>query len=193
MIDTTICICPHCGTKNRIPNEKLEDTAKCGRCHKAFSPQTAAKAAEQILTLRCGNCRTKNRVPAGKLNAGPKCGRCGSLLQNRDLLTGRSLMVTDANFNETVLKSPLPVLLYGWAPWCSVCGSTTPQVEQLASETKGKIRVAKVNIDANPTLANKYNILSVPSFLIFDAGEFKTLLPGAVPKHDLMMQMAKFI
>lgn len=66
-------------------------------------------------------------------------------------------------------------------------------VEQMASETKGKIRVAKVNIEANPEIASKYNMLSVPPFFIFDAGNLKEQLPGAVPKHDLMMKMAMFI
>ena len=103
------------------------------------------------------------------------------------------MVVTDANFPRTVLQSPLPVLLYGWAPWCSVCSGTGPQVEQLAAETKGKIRVAKVNIDTSPQLAAQYNILSVPSFFIFDGGQFKEHIPGAVPKHDLMMKMSRYI
>ena len=102
-------------------------------------------------------------------------------------------MVTDATFQQSVLNSPLPVLLYGWAPWCSVCSSTGPQVEQMAAETKGKIRVAKVDIESNPQIASKYNILSVPSFFIFDAGKLMEQLPGAVPKHELMMKMARFI
>jgi len=193
MSKSTICTCPHCGTKNRIPDEKLALKARCGRCHKPFSPQKCAKATELLLTLRCSKCRAKNRVPVDKVNAGPKCGRCGAAIQSRDVYTGRTVMVTDANFSQTVLSSPLPVLLYGWAPWCSVCSGTGPQVEQLAGETKGKVRVARVNVDANPKLASKYNILSVPSFFIFDAGKLKEHLPGAVPKHELMMKMAKFI
>lgn len=193
MSETTICICPHCSTKNRIPSDKLELAAKCGRCHQPFSPQACQIETDTLLTLRCSQCRTKNRVPVSKLYAGAKCGRCGAALPYQDVMTGRTLMVTDATFPQTVLESPLPVLLYGWATWCSVCSGTGPQVEQLASETKGKIRVAKVNIEANPQLAAKYNILSVPAFLIFDAGALKEHLPGAVPKHELMMKMARYI
>lgn len=102
-------------------------------------------------------------------------------------------MVTDANFDDMVLRSPLPVLMYGWAPWCSVCSGTGPMVDQLARETKGKVRVAKLNTESNPGLASKFNILSVPSFFIFDNGELKTQIPGAVPKHDLLMKMAHYI
>lgn len=193
MKDSYICACPHCGTKNRIPSDRMENSAKCGRCHESFLPEACSIEAIAVLTLRCGKCRTKNRVPVSKLHSGAQCGRCAAALDHQDVFTGKTVMVTDRNFQQTVLASPLPVLLYGWAPWCTVCASTGPMVEQLALETKGKIRVAKVNIEANPQLASKYNILSVPSFFIFDAGDFKEQIPGAVPKHDLMMKMAKFI
>ena len=193
MRDAYICSCPHCGTKNRIDNTNMDLTAKCGRCHESFSPQGCHKEVDPVLTLRCGQCRTKNRVPVSKLNASGKCGRCGAVLDHRDVYTGRTVVVTDANFHQTVMDSPLPVLLYGWATWCSVCSGINSQVEQLAAETKGKIRVAKVNIESNPEISSKYNILSVPSFFIFDAGKFVEQMPGAVPKHELMMKMAKFI
>ena len=102
-------------------------------------------------------------------------------------------MVTDANFEQYVLQSPLPVLLYSWAPWCSVCTSTGPQVDQLAAEAHGKIRVGKLNVDANPQLASRFNILSVPSFFIFDGGQLKEHIAGGLPKHDLMLKMAPYI
>jgi thioredoxin-like negative regulator of GroEL len=66
-------------------------------------------------------------------------------------------------------------------------------VEQLAPETKGKFRVAKLNVDTTPNLSNKYNILSVPAFFIFDAGQLKHHIPGAVPKHELMLKMAAYL
>jgi len=189
---STIVVCPHCGAKNRIPEQKPDGTARCGRCHQSLS-SSGNGAPTRVLTLRCSHCHAKNRVPAEKLHAGAKCGRCGEPLQHRDIDTGRTVMVTDANFDQTVLKSPLPVILYSWAPWCSVCSSTGPQVEQLAAETRGKIRVGKLNVDANPQLASKYNILSVPSFFIFDGGQFKEHIAGGVPKHDLMLKMASYI
>ena len=193
MTDTYICTCPHCGTKNRIPENRMEMIAKCGRCHDSFSPQSCHKQENVVLTLRCSKCRTKNRVPASKLNAGAKCGRCSTVLQHQNVMTGTTVMVTDANFHQTVVDSPLPVLLYGWSPTCPVCTTTGPQVEQMAAETKGKVRVAKVNVATNPHLATTYNILSVPSFLIFDAGKLKEQIPGAVPKQDLMFKMARYI
>ncbi len=187
-----IWTCNHCGAKNRVPSDK-EGTAKCGRCGQVLTRPREAEAAGEKLTLRCGQCRAKNRVPAAKLQEGPKCGRCGAALECRGLTNGRTVMVTDADFDAKVLRSPLPVLLYAWAPWCSVCSGTGPMVEQLAQTVKGKVRVAKVNIDANPRLAQHYNILSVPAFFIFDGGELKLHIPGAVPAHDLMLKLAPFI
>jgi thioredoxin 2 len=135
----------------------------------------------------------KNRVPENKLQSGAKCGKCGEPLATGDVQSGRPVLVSDSNFDQTVLASPLPVLLYGWSPQCSVCGSTGPMVDQLAHETKGKFRVGKLNTPANPILSRKFNILAVPSFFIFDGGQLKHHIPGAVPKHDLMLAMAKYL
>ena len=190
MPEAIVIKCPRCGTKNRIPQGKTGSASKCGRCG---NPLHQTENPAVMLTLRCSQCRVKNRVPSDKLMSGPKCGRCGEPLQTKDVQSGQAVMVTDKNFDQTVLASPLPVLLYSWAPWCSVCSSTSPMVDQLAMDTKGKIRVGKLDTQSNPNLAAKYNILSVPSFFIFDGGRLKRHIPGAAAKHDLMMQMAKYI
>ena len=192
MDERAIAICPNCGAKNRIPANP-KGKATCGRCHAALDLQQAKPAEDRLLTLRCSQCRAKNRVPESKLGAGPKCGRCGEPIESKDVNTGRTVMVSDANFDQVVLKSPLPVLLYSWAPWCSVCGTTGPMVEALAGETRGKIRIGKLNTQTNPKLASTYDILSVPTFFIFDGGRLKEQIPGAVPKHELMMKMAHYI
>jgi thioredoxin 2 len=192
MADPAIIVCPHCSAKNRIPAHSEQQAAKCGRCHEPLAAATGS-AGPRILTLRCSQCRTKNRVPEDKLQAGAKCGRCAAPLQQQDITTGRTVMVTDANFPQTVLNSPLPVLLYGWAPWCSTCGSTGPQVDRLAFDTKGRLRVGKLNVEDNPQLASQFSIFSVPAFFIFDGGQLKERLTGAMPAHDLMMKMAAYI
>lgn len=192
-MQTLIVTCPQCNAKNRIPAEKTDQPAKCGRCHHQLPSAAVAGEKEDTLTLRCGQCRAKNRVPLSKLHVGAKCGRCAAPLEHENLFSGRPMMVGEADFGRTVLQAPLPVLLYGWAPWCSVCGGTGPMVEELARETKGKLRVAKLNIDASPGVASRYNILSVPAFFIFDAGQVKEHIPGAVPKHELLIKLAPYI
>ena len=68
-----------------------------------------------------------------------------------------------------------------------------PIIDEFAAETKGKVRVGKINVDANPMLSSKFNILSVPFLFIFDNGQMKESMPGGLQKHDLMMKMAKYV
>ena len=185
--------CRECGTKNKIPNDKSILTAKCGKCHKNLDPTAGDNDATQHYTLRCLECRAKNRIPVAKLNAGPKCGKCATAMATDELFRPQPMMISEANFDEMVLKSPLPVLVFCWASWCPSCGSVTPIIEEFARDSKGKIRVGKLNIDANQMLASKYNILSVPFLLVFDNGRMVESLPGGMGKHELMMKMAQYI
>jgi thioredoxin-like negative regulator of GroEL len=83
--------------------------------------------------------------------------------------------------------------LFCWAPWCPTCGSVSPIVEEFAADATGRIRVGKLNIDANPMTAAKYNVRSVPFLFVFDGGHLKESLPGGLPKHELMMKMARYV
>ena len=185
--------CPDCGAANKIPADKIGTPAKCGKCHSHLPTDGGKTAPDQAIQMRCTECGTKNKVPAGKLDAGGKCGKCGALLKIEELFEPQPVMVTDSNFDVKVLKSPLPVLLFAWAPWCPTCGSVTPIIDEFASSARGKVRVGKMNIDANPMLASKYNIMSVPFLFIFDNGQMKESMPGGLQKHDLMMKMSKYI
>ena len=110
---TTIIRCTSCGAGNRIPLERIGTAAKCGKCHEPLPSGDGLPAYK----LRCGDCGAKNKVPAAKVNAGPKCGKCGSALQTEELFKPQPVMVTDANFENEILKSPLPSLMFAWAPW----------------------------------------------------------------------------
>jgi thioredoxin 2 len=185
--------CTACGAANRIPAEKTGIAAKCGKCHALLPAEQRKEAPGEAVKMRCTQCGAKNKIPAGKLDAGGKCGKCGALLNTEELFEPQPVMVTDTNFDVKVLKSPLPVLLFAWAPWCPTCGSVTPIIDEFASSAKGKIRVGKINVDTNPMLASKYNIMSVPFLFIFDNGQMKESMPGGLQKHDLMMKMAPYI
>jgi thioredoxin 2 len=143
--------------------------------------------------MRCTECGAKNKIPAAKIDAGGKCGKCGALLKTRELFEPQPVMVTDGNFDVKVLKSPLPVLLFAWAPWCTTCVAFTPIIDEFATDAKGKVRVAKVNVETSPMLASKFNILSVPFIFIFDNGQMKESMPGALQKHEIMMKMSRYI
>jgi thioredoxin 2 len=188
--------CPSCGATNRIPAEKIGLAGKCGKCHSLLpaEPTDQKKPVQgEAIKMRCTECGTKNKIPADKIEAGGKCGKCGSLLKTGELFEPQPVMVTDGNFDVKVLKSPLPVLIFAWAPWCSTCGAVTPIIDDFAAEAKAKVRVGKINVDANPMLASKFNILSVPFLFIFDNGQLKESMPGGLQKHEIMMKMAPYI
>jgi thioredoxin len=102
-------------------------------------------------------------------------------------------MVSETNFDQQVLGSPLPVLLFAWAPWCPTCRTAMPVIDDFAKDAKGKVRVGKVNVDSSPAISSKYNILSVPQILVFDNGRLQETMPGALQKYEIMMKMARYI
>jgi thioredoxin 2 len=184
--------CPECGAKNRIPHEKISGAAKCGKCGAELKmDKTGGNGGESYL-FRCTACGTRNKIPHSRINSDPKCGKCGKALDTEELFVPQPLMVSDANFDQQVLGSPLPVLLFSWAPWCPTCLAAMPVIDDFAKDAKGKIRVGKVNVESSPTIASKYNILSVPQILVFDNGRLQETMPGAMQKHEIMMKMARY-
>jgi len=91
--------------------------------------------------------------------------------------------VTDASFEEDVLRAGRPVVVDFWAPWCGPCRAVHPVLEQLAGETE-KVEFVKLDIDENPVVASRYEVLSIPTVILFDGGLAKEMLVGARPaKH----------
>ena len=93
--------------------------------------------------------------------------------------------VTDADFDEKVLKSDVPVLVDFWADWCMPCKMIAPIVEELSQEYDGKLGFAKLDVDSNPRTAMSYGVRSIPTLLIFDQGSPVDQIVGAVPKGTL--------
>ena len=143
--------------------------------------------------IRCPNCRTRNRIPADKLGAVARCGKCHGAIPTAEVLTPQPQLVSDVNFEQTILKSPIPALVFAWAPWCGTCTQVAPAFDRFAREAKGRVRSGKLNVDANRQLATRFNILSVPFLFVFDNGQLKQGLPGVQTTHELMMLMAPYI
>jgi thioredoxin len=98
--------------------------------------------------------------------------------------------VTDSRFEEQVLRSPLPVLLDVWAPWCVPCRGMEPVIEDLASSLSGRVRVAKLNVDRSPEAVVRLRIQGVPTVILFKGGHEVNRMVGARSKNDLMRALA---
>ena len=96
-----------------------------------------------------------------------------------------TLEITDANFEELVLKSSKPVIVDMWAEWCGPCRMVGPIVEELAKEYEGKAVIGKMNVDNNPTVPTQFGIRSIPTILFFKNGQLVDRQVGAVPKASL--------
>ncbi len=106
---------------------------------------------------------------------------------------GKIVELTSENFENEVLKSNLPVLVYFWAAWCGPCRMVTPVLEELSEEYSEKIKIAKVNVDENQELAAKYTIMSIPTLLLFKDGEIQKKLVGAMSKKNLETELADWL
>lgn len=94
--------------------------------------------------------------------------------------------VTDANFDQEVLKSGKAVLIDFWAPWCAPCRAIAPLIDELAGEYAGRLKVVKINVDDNPETPARYGVRGIPNLLIIRGGQVKEQIVGAVPKSHLV-------
>jgi thioredoxin 2 len=145
----------------------------------------------ELLLIRCGACGATNRIPREKLDSDlePVCGRCKSALP----LDGKPLDITDADFAHWVERSPVPVLVDVWAPWCGPCRFVTPAIEEIATQLTGRLRVFKLNVDENPAIATRFGIQSIPALLFFKAGREVDRLIGAQPKSEILRRAERLI
>jgi thioredoxin 2 len=139
--------------------------------------------------IPCPSCGAANRVqPADHQNLAPVCGRCKTPLAAIGPVT-----VTDANFNQEVEKSSLPVLVDMWAPWCPPCRMIAPIIEELASELAGRVKVGKLNTDENQQTASRFSVRSIPTLLVLKDGVEVERLVGAHPKEEILRRLEPLI
>jgi thioredoxin 1 len=101
--------------------------------------------------------------------------------------------VTDATFEETIGAASEPVLVDFWAEWCGPCKAIAPILDEIASENAGKLSIAKLNVDENPTTAMRYGVQSIPTLILFKDGEAQKRLVGAKGKRQLLAELEEFV
>ena len=121
---------------------------------------------ENQVTVRCGFCGKLNKVDMERAEDRPQCGEC-----TKPMLLDRPLKVGQDDFDRTVLEAGVPVLVDFYADWCAPCKMVAPLMDELAHGHVGKVLVVKVDTDAAPKIAERYGIRSIPTVILFRAGE----------------------
>ncbi len=138
--------------------------------------------------LVCPHCDRINRVPPERFADGPRCGTC-----RQPLLDGHPLELNERNFDRHIEAGGLPVLVDFWAPWCGPCRSMAPVFSAAAAELKTGARFAKVNTEEHPALAARYGIRSIPTLILFRAGQERDRHSGALDRHQLIDWVKRYL
>jgi thioredoxin 2 len=143
--------------------------------------------APQTPVARCPFCGKLNRLAATPTNKAPSCGNC-----KKPLFPPEPVKGTDANWAQDVDRSPIPVLVDFWAPWCGPCRAVAPVMDKIAAERAGRLKVLKLNVDENPQTAAKFQVQAIPTMILFKDGKVLDQIRGAVPKPALDKRLDHF-
>lgn len=133
------------------------------------------------LHLVCPHCQAVNRLAAIRLAERPNCGRC-----HRPLFTGRPVDLDAAAFERQLQRSDLPLVVDFWAPWCAPCRSMAPAYAAAAAQLEPQARLAKLDTEAEPALASRHGIRSIPTLILFRGGREQARQSGALPASALL-------
>jgi thioredoxin 2 len=139
-------------------------------------PEPEPKRDGEALVIACPTDASLNRVPRTKLGNEPKCGKC-----HNPLFQGKAVDLNAANFHRYTLQSDLPVVIDFWAKWCGPCRMMTPNFEAAAPRLEPRVRLAKLDTEAEPAIAGRYGIQGIPSMIMIEKGREIARTSGAMP------------
>ena len=139
-------------------------------------------ADPETLIVACPTDAALNRVPGAKLDQNPKCGTC-----RNPLFQGKAVDLDAASFDRHAVKSDLPVVIDFWAAWCGPCRMMTPNFEAAAARLEPRVRLAKLDTEAEPAIAGRYAIRGIPSMIMIKKGREIARTSGAMPTAAIVL------
>lgn len=133
------------------------------------------------LHIVCPHCNAVNRIPSARINEHPVCGRC-----KKALFVGYPVELNDANFARHISQTEIPIVVDFWAAWCGPCKAMAPVFSNAAAKLEPRVRLAKLNTDQARDIAVKFGIRSIPTLIIFKAGNEVARCSGALSASDLI-------
>lgn len=139
----------------------------------------------ETLTLGCAHCGAVNRIPAARLDDRPRCGKC-----KQPLFSGTPITLTTDNFHAVVERSQVPVVVDFWAEWCGPCKMMAPIFSQVAARQEPHLRFAKLDTEAEPALAGRFGVRSIPTLMVFREGRELARQAGVMQASQLEQWLA---